>query len=68
MLLYVNTLVQLRIATNGLTLFNTETNKWGQAHTQGSFVFTMWLYKNQKSKIVDFELLNDDNDFRIHLD
>lgn len=28
----------------------------------------MWIYKNQKSKIVDFEILGDDEDFRIHLD
>ena len=28
----------------------------------------MWFYKNQKSKIVDFEIIGDDEDFRIHLD
>lgn len=28
----------------------------------------MWIYKNQKSKIVDFEIIGDDEDFRIHLD
>jgi hypothetical protein len=28
----------------------------------------MWIYKNQKSKIVDFEVVGDDEDFLIHLD
>ena len=28
----------------------------------------MWMYKNQKSKIVDFELVDNETDFRIHLD
>jgi len=29
----------------------------------------MWLYKNQTSKIVDFEIVGEDNDdFLIHLD
>lgn len=28
----------------------------------------MWVYKNQKSKIVDFEIVGDDEDFLIHLD
>jgi hypothetical protein len=30
-------------------------------------VFTQWIYKNQKSKIVDFEITGE-NDFVIHLD
>lgn len=59
---------QFRKGILGLTLFNAETKKWGQAHTQGAFVFAMWIYKNQKSKIVDFELTADGNDFYIHLD
>lgn len=27
----------------------------------------MWLMKNQQSKIVDFEILGNNEDFRIHL-
>jgi dipeptidyl-peptidase-3 len=50
-----------------LTLYNPEAKKWGQAHTQGAFVFAQWLYRNQKSKIVDFEIIGDNEDFRIHL-
>ena len=30
----------------GLTLYNPESKKWGQAHTQGGFVFAMWMFKN----------------------
>jgi dipeptidyl-peptidase-3 len=51
----------------GLPLYNPDTKKWGQAHTQGAYVFAMWFYKNQKSKIVDFEIIGDNEDFRIHL-
>ena len=61
---------QLRKGVLGLTLYNQETKKWGQAHTQGAFVFAMWIYKNQKSKIVDFEITkeNGEDSFLIHLD
>lgn len=68
MLLWVNCMNQFRKGILGLTLFNAETKKWGQAHTQGAFVFAMWIYKNQKSKIVDFEIVGDNEDFLIHLD
>ena len=30
-------------------------------------MLAMWIYRNQKSKIVDFEILGDNEDFRIHL-
>ena len=65
-MLWCNVMSQLRKGILGLPLYNPETNKWGQAHTQGAFVFTMWIYKNQKSKIVDFEVKEDE--FFIHLD
>lgn len=59
---------QFRKGLLGLTLYNAETKKWGQAHTQGAYVLSMWIYKNQKSKIVDFEIIGDNEDFLIHLD
>ena len=65
-MLWVNVMSQLRKAILGLTLYNPEAKKWGQAHTQGAFVITMWLFKNQVNKIVDFEMIGD-NDFVIHL-
>jgi dipeptidyl-peptidase-3 len=68
-LLWVNVMSQFRKGILGLTLYNPETKKWGQAHTQGAFVFAMWLYKNQKSKIVEFEIVGENqDDIRIHLD
>jgi len=67
-LLWVNAMNHLRKGVIGLPLYNPEAKKWGQAHTQGAFVFAMWLYKNQKSKIVDFEIIGEEEDFRIHLD
>lgn len=60
---------QFRKGLIGLTLYNPEAKKWGQAHTQGAFVFAMWIWKNQKSKIVEFEIMGENkDDFRIHLD
>jgi len=67
-MLWLNVMSQMRKGTLGLPLYNVETKRWGQAHTQGAFVFAMWIYKNQKSKIVDFEIVGDNEDFLIHLD
>jgi len=66
-MLWVNVMNQFRKGLLGLTLYNPAAKKWGQAHTQGAFVFAMWLYKNQKSKIVEFEIVGDNEDFLIHL-
>lgn len=52
----------------GLTLYNPDAKKWGQAHTQGSFVFAQWFLRNQKSKILEIELTENGNSFLIHLD
>ena len=67
-MLWVNVMNHLRKGVVGLPLYNPELKKWGQAHTQGAFVFTMWIYKNQKSKIIDFEIIGDNESFVIHLD
>ena len=67
-LLWCNVMNQLRKGVLGLQLYNAETKKWGQAHTQGAYVFTQYIYQNQgDSKIISFEILEND-DFRIHLD
>jgi len=66
-MLWVNVMNQFRKGILGLQLFNVETNKWGQAHTWGAYVFSQFIYQNQKSKIVDFEIVDDGN-FYIHLD
>lgn len=36
---------QFRKGILGLQLFNAETKKWGQAHTQGAYVFAQYLYQ-----------------------
>jgi len=55
-ILWTNSMQQIRKGILGLNLYNPESNKWGQAHTQGAFVFAMWIFKNQKSNILDFEI------------
>ena len=67
-LLWVNVMNQMRKGVCGLNLFNPETQKWGQAHTQGAFVLAMYLYKNQQSELLKFEVTDNGNDMRIHLD
>lgn len=59
---------QFRKGILGLGLFNPETNKWGQAHTQGAYVFTQYLYKNQTTKFLKFEFDEENQEFYIHLD
>ena len=39
-MLWCSVMSQLRKAILGLTLYNKDSAKWGQAHTQGAFVFT----------------------------
>ena len=57
---------QFRRAIIGLQVYNPTNKRWCQAHTQGAYVFTQFLYQNQKTDIVKFELLEED-DFVIHL-
>ena len=66
-LLWTNVMNQFRKGILGLQLYSVENQKWGQAHTWGAYVFSQYIYQNQKSKIVEFELTEDDS-FLIHLD
>lgn len=66
-MLWVNVMNQFRKGILGLTLFNAETKKWGQAHTQGAFVLSQYLYQNQKTDIVKFEFKEETEEFYIHL-
>lgn len=45
-MLWVNVMSQFRKGLLGLQLFNAETKKWGQAHTQGAYVFSQFIYQN----------------------
>ena len=53
----------------GLPIYNPENKKWGQAHTQGAFVFTNFILKNQNKEnpIFTIQLSNDEKDFKILL-
>lgn len=66
-MLWVNVMNQFRKGILGLTLFNAETKKWGQAHTQGAYVLSQYLYQNQKTDIVRFEFKEETEEFYIHL-
>lgn len=60
-------MMQFRKGVVGLPLYNPEAQRWGQAHTQGAFVFTQWILRNQKSKILEIQM-NGDDDFQFNLD
>lgn len=66
-LILINWYSYIMKGINGLKFFNNNTNKWGQAHTQGSFVFSQFIIDNQKKEmpIITIDLL--DNDFKVTL-
>ena len=66
-MLWVNVMQQFRKGIAGLNLFNAETGKWGQAHTQGAYVFAQYLLQNQKTELCSLELTENGTDFLIHL-
>ena len=66
-MLWTNVMNQLRKGVLGLTLYNPETKKWGQAHTNGAWVITQFIYQNQKTEIIKFEFDEAKGDFLIHL-
>ena len=66
-MLWCSVMNQFRKGVLGLSLFNAETQKWGQAHTQGAYVFTQYLYQKQTTDIVKFEICEGGEDMRIHL-
>ena len=55
----------MRKAVLGLKLYNPDLQKWGQAHTQGAFVFLSFILKNQnpKEKVLDIMLSAEEDDF-----
>lgn len=60
----------VRKAVLGLKLYDPEMKKWGQAHTQGAFVFLQFLLKHQdpKKKAVDILLSAEQDDFLFFVD
>ena len=55
----------MRKAILGLKLYNPSLEKWGQAHTQGAFVFVSFILRNQnpKEKVLDIMLSAEEDDF-----
>ena len=62
-------LVYVRKAVLGLKLFDPVNSKWGQAHTQGAFVFVHYVIKNQDplAPILEFDIKEDNSSFEINL-
>ena len=59
----------IRKAIIGLQLYNETTTKWGQAHTQGAWVFVQFLLKYQTSghEILKVEIDEKEKNFQILL-
>lgn len=60
---------QLRRGFVGSKFFNPGTNKWGQAHVQGAYVFTQFVLRNQNKEnpIVSVSFNEDETDFTINV-
>ena len=67
--IYVIWLMYIRKAIIGLQLYNETTTKWGQAHTQGAWVFVQFLLKYQTSghEILKVEIDEKEKNFQILL-
>ena len=67
--IYCNWLLYIRKAVLGLNLYNDEVKKWGQAHTQGAWVFLQYLLDNQikGQEILVINLEEDKKLFSINL-
>ena len=65
-----NVLEYMREAVLGLKLYNPDKRKWGQAHTQGAFVFLSFVLRNQdpEAKVLDVVLDEANQSFRFFLD
>jgi dipeptidyl-peptidase-3 len=68
-LVYAIWLLYIRKAIIGLSLYNDEVKKWGQAHTQGAWVFVQYLLENQISgqEILTVQFEEEQKQFHINL-
>jgi dipeptidyl-peptidase-3 len=62
-------LLYIRKGILGLNLYNDEVKRWGQAHTQGAWIFVQFLLENQMSgqEILTINLEEDKKTFSINL-
>jgi len=68
-IVYSNWLLYIRKGVLGLSLYNEEVKRWGQAHTQGAWVFVQFLLENQVEgqEILTVTMNEEKNDFTINL-
>jgi len=68
-IIYSIWLVFIRKAVLGLNLYNDEVKRWGQAHTQGAWIFVQYLLENQVEgqEILTINLEEDKKNFTINL-
>ena len=67
--IYAIWLLYIRKGILGLDLYNTEVKRWGQAHTQGAWIFVQFLLETQMEgqEILTIILDETKNDFTINL-
>ena len=68
-MIYAMWMLYIRKGIIGLTMYNDEIKKWGQAHTQGAWVFTQYLLENQiqGQEILTIQLEEEKKTFHINL-
>ena len=68
-IIYAMWLTHFRKGTLGLHLFNKDNKKWGQAHTQGAWVFTHFILENQPQgeEIIKIVLDEENKTFTINV-
>jgi dipeptidyl-peptidase III len=68
-IIYAIWLLYIRKGVLGLNLYNTEVKRWGQAHTQGAWIFVQFLLDNQMEgqEILTVTMNEEKNDFSINL-
>lgn len=67
--IYTMWMAHFRKGTLGLPLYSKENKKWGQAHTQGAWVFTRFILENQpkEEEILKIELDEPNKTFMIKI-
>jgi hypothetical protein len=68
-IIYCLWLLYIRKGVLGLDLYNDDVKRWGQAHTQGAWIFTRFLLENQieGQEILNIKLEEDKKQFHISL-
>jgi dipeptidyl-peptidase-3 len=65
--IYAIWLLYIRKGIIGLPLYDEETKKWGQAHTQGAWIFTNFLLENQHEDKPILSIQFEEKELKINL-